>query len=184
MHFRRVCLIINVSADRFGLGFSYDAFNFCTSHVHANVLSFFSYSKHMSCFLLFSLSLSLSLGYTVLRHPNSANLFCLGTLFKVSGHLLLLFLPYPLIFGSMMRRPRRISLRTSKPVEFIQNARSFCRISPTLHYSMSFGLRDGNISVRNSCVVLSCLFRSSTPTYMESISLCLSLYLHSEVHVS
>ena len=35
MHFRRMYLIINMSDDRIGLGFSYDAFNLCMSHVHA-----------------------------------------------------------------------------------------------------------------------------------------------------
>jgi len=34
----------------------------------------------------------------------------------VSSHLLLLFLPYPLIFSSMMWRPRWTSLRTSRPL--------------------------------------------------------------------
>ena len=70
----------------------------------------------------------------------------------VPGHLFLLFLPYPLIFGSMMRRPRRTSLRTSRPMAFNRNARSFCWISPTLHYPMSFELRDGNLSV--CCLVV------------------------------
>ena len=132
---------------------------------------------------MFFLFLSLSL-IDRLRYPNSANLLRLETFFKVPGHHLLLFLPYPFIFGSVMRRPRWTSLRTSRLVAFIWNARFFCRISLTLRYPMSLGLGDRNLSVRNPCIFLSCLFRSFTPTYMASIPLCLSLFLHSEVHVS
>ena len=131
---------------------------------------------------MFFLFLSLSLTDR-LRYPNSANLLRLETFFKVPGHHLLLFLPYPFIFGSVMRRPRWTSLRTSRLVAFIWNARFFCRISLTLRYPMSFELEDGNLYVRNPCVVLSCLYRSSTPTYTASIPLCLSLLRNFEVHV-
>ena len=131
---------------------------------------------------MFFLFLSLSL-IDRLRYPNSANLLRLETFFKVPGHHLLLFLPYPFIFGSVMRRPRWTSLRTSRLVAFIWNARFFCRISLTLRYPMSFRLRDGNFSVRNPFVVPSCLYRSSTPTYTASIPLCLSLLRDSKVHV-
>ena len=74
--------------------------------------------------------------------------------------------------------------RTSRPMAFIQNARSFCWISLTLRYLMLFWLRDGNLFVRNPCIVLSCLFKSFTPTYTVLISLFLNLLLHLEVHVS
>ena len=62
MHFRIVCLIKLVSAVRFGFGFTHDAFNFCTSHVHTffhtYILSFLSYSELVLCFYSFFLSLS------------------------------------------------------------------------------------------------------------------------------
>ena len=163
-------MIFNVSADRIGLGFSHDAFNLCTSHVHPFFIhTFFLFFPILSMCCV--LSLSLSLGQTMSWHPNNANLFQLGVL-MVQSHRLLLFLPYPLIFGSVMRRPRRTSLRTSRPVAFIRNAKSFCQISPTLRYPKSFRLRDGNLYVRDPCVVPSFLFRSFTPTYMASISIC------------
>ena len=70
MHLLDVCLIKLVSAVRFGLGFTHDVFNFCTSHGHASFMHtfflFLFYFELMLCFLLFysvlfSLSLSLSL---------------------------------------------------------------------------------------------------------------------------
>ena len=136
--------------------------------------TFFSFFLFWTCVMfLFFLSLSFLNRYSS-WHPNRRNPLQLGTLVVVPGHHLLLFLLFHLIFGSMMRRPRWTSLRTSRPVAFIWNARSFDWISPTLCYLMSFGLGDGNLYVRNPCVVLSCLYRSSTPTCTTLITLCLS----------
>ena len=152
--------------------------------IHFFIHTFFLFYPilNLCCVSILSFSLSLS-NRTSLWHLNSANLLRLGTLLVVSGHPLLILL-FHLIFGSIMRRPRRTSLRTSRIMAFIRNAWSFCRISPTLRYPMSFELGDGNLSVRNPCAVPSCLFRSFIPTYMASIPLCLSLFLHSEVHIS
>ena len=149
------------------------------SHVLALFMhTYFSFSLFIvwDCVSVLSfLSLSLSLSNrTSLWHLNREHPFRLGTLFKVPGHPLRLFLLFHLTSSSVMRRPRRTSLRTSRTVVFIRNARSFCWISLTLRYPMSFRLRDGNLYVRNSCVVLSCLYRSSTPTYTASIPLCLN----------
>ena len=193
MHLLDVCLIKLVSAIRFGLGIIHDVFNFCTSHGHASFMHtfflFLFYSELVLCFLLFYsvlfcsvLSLSLS-DRTSLWHPNRENPLQLGTLFVVPSHPLIILL-FHLIFGFMMRRPRWTSLRTSRTVAFIQNTGSFCRISPSLRYPMSFELGDGNLSVRNLCVVPPCLLKSFTPTYTALIPLCLSLFLHFEVHVS
>ena len=67
MHLLDVCLIKLVSAIRFGLGFTHDVFNFCTSHGHASFMHtfflFLFYSELVLCFLLFCyvlFSLSLS----------------------------------------------------------------------------------------------------------------------------
>ena len=151
------------------------------SHVTCSCIhSFLIYSEHVFPSVL---SLSLSLGQTASWHPNSTYLFRLGTLFKILGHPLLLFLLFHLISSSVMRRPRWTSLRTSNPLGFIRNARSFYRISPTLCYPMSFVLRDGNLYERNPRLVPLCLYRSFTPTYMAMIPLCLILLPHSEVHV-
>ena len=187
MHFRIVCLIKLMSAARLDQVSAHDTFNFCTSHVHAfffhaYVLSFLPFLS-MCCvsFCSLSLSLSLSLRQIVLLHPNNTNLLQLRTLFKVSGHPLLF--PH-LTSGFVIRRPRRTSFRTSKNVAFIQNARLFCRILLTLLSSKLFGLEIENLYLRDPRGVLSCLFRSFTPTYTASISMCLSLLLHLKVHVS
>ena len=140
------------------------------------IRSFFSsYSKNVLCFVIFSLSLSLSLSdRTSLWHPNRENPLQLKTLFMVPGHPLLIPF-FHLISNFVMRRPRRTSLRTFRTVVFIWNARSFCRISPTLLYPKSFRLEDGGPSMGNPRGVRSCSFRSFTPTCMPLIPLCLSL---------
>ena len=63
MHFRIVCLIKLVSAIRLDWISAHDAFNFCTSHVHAFFMRTFSlFIPILSCVVfLFFLSLSLSL---------------------------------------------------------------------------------------------------------------------------
>ena len=153
------------------------------SHVHTFFIHmFFSYLL-WTCVSFCSFLRSL-LNRTSLWHPNRRNPFQLETLVVVLGHPLLLFLLFHLIFGSMMRMPRWTSLRTSRNVVFIRNARLFCWILLTLLYLKSFGLEIGNLYLRDPRGVPSCLFRSFTPTYMTSIPLCLSLFLHSEVYVS
>ena len=153
----------------------------CSCTFHAYVLLIFSFYGLRLCFCsAFSLSLS---NRTSLWHPNRENPFRLRTLFKVSGHPFHLFLLFHLTFSSMMRRPRRTSLRTSRNVMFIQNTRTFCQTFLTLRYPMSFRLEVGNLYVRNPCVILSCLYRSSTLTYKASIPLCLSSLRDSKVHV-
>ena len=134
----------------------------------------------MLCFLLFSLSLSLSLIDCIMVSKQHKSTLTWNPL---QGSRSSSFFP-PLIFSSMMRRPRRTSLRTSRNVAFIQNARLFCRILSTLLSLKSFGLEIGLLYLRNPQDVPSCLFRSFTPTYMALIPMCLSLLLYSEAHVS
>ena len=151
--------------------------------LHFSCIHFFSYLLQ-TCVSFCSLFLSLSLSNRIsLWHPNKENPFRLGTFFKVPGHPLCLFFLFHLTSSSMMRRLRQTSLRTSRPGAFIQNARSFCQISLTLRYSMSFELVDRNLYVRNPCSVMSCLYRSSTPTYTTLIPLCLNSLCNSEVHI-
>ena len=59
-----------VSAVRFGLGFSHNAFKFCTSHVHAFFMhTFFIFIPILSmCCVLFFLSLSLSLSLSLIDY--------------------------------------------------------------------------------------------------------------------
>ena len=90
----------------------------------------------------------------------------------------------PSHIDSVMKRPRRTSLRTFRSVVFIWNARSSCQISLTLLYPKSFRLRDWSPSVGSPKGVRLCSFKSFTPTCTTSIPLCLSLLWHSEVHIS
>ena len=111
------------------------------SHVLAYVPSSFYISIYLvvCTFLIFSLSFSLSLPFTlvVLWHL-SISLLCPGTLF-VPRHFLLLLLLTPLLFTSdfIMRRPKRTSWRTFHDVAFIRNTKSFCQIFLTLTYPLS-----------------------------------------------
>ena len=143
----------------------------CSCTFHA-VLLFFSFYGLRLCF--YSLSLSLS-NRTSLWHPNRENPFQLRNLFKVLGYPLRLFLLFDLTSSSVMRRPKRTFLRTSRLVAFIWNTGSFYRIFSTLCYPMSFELGDGNLYMRDPCVVPSCLYKSSTLIYTTSIPLCLNL---------
>ena len=94
-------------------------------------------------FLIFSFFLSLSfVCVSLLPWHSNASLLYPETLF-VSGHPLLLVL-LPFTSNSMMRRPKRTSLRTFLDEAFIQNAKSFCRTSLTLTYPLSFTIRVGS----------------------------------------
>ena len=80
-----------------------------------------------------------------------------------------------------LQRPKQTSLRTSLDEAWIRNAKSFCQISPTLTYPLSF-----TVEVRSHCVtswslVHPCLSRSSTLTCMDLIIQYLFLLLMFEV---
>ena len=152
MHYNNVLCVIDLCA---WLSLLWMLINLCC-------VSIFSF------FLSLSLSLSLS-NKTSLWHPNKRNPLWLGTLVMVLGHPLLLFLLFHLISGSVMRRLRRTSLKTSRNVVFIRNARLFCRILPILLSPKSFKLRIGNLYLRNPWGVPSYLFRNFTPTCTASI---------------
>ena len=102
------------------------------------------------------------------------------TLF-VSGHLLLL-IPPPLLFGSVMRMPKRTSLWTFLDKAFIRNAESFCQTSPTLTYLLSFTVGVGSHYVTSWSFVHPYWSRSFTPTCMDLIIQYLFLLLTFEVH--
>ena len=86
---------------------------------------------------------------SALWHQN-VSLLRLETLF-VSGHLLLLLIPPPLLFGSVMRKPKRTSRKNFLDEAFIQNAKSFCRTSLTLTYplSLTIGVRSHYVMSRS-----------------------------------
>ena len=102
----------------------------------------------------------------------------------VLGHLLLPLAPLLLLFGFVMRRPVRTSRRTFLNEAFIWNAKSFCRTSPTLTYSLSFTVGVGSHCVTSQSLVHLCLYRSFTPTCMDLIIQYLSLLLAFEVCTS
>ena len=104
---------------------------------------FFFLSLSLSLFL--SLSLSLSLSRIVCTWHLSANLLCPRTLF-VPRHLFLILLLFT--FGSMMRKPKRTSQRTSPDVVFIRSTVCFYRIFLILLYPLSFTIGDGNLYMR------------------------------------
>ena len=97
-------------------------------------------------------------------HPNT-NLLRPRTLF-VLGHPLLLIL-HLFLSSFVMRRPNRTSLRTSLDKTFIQNAKSFCRTSPTLTYALSSIVGVGSHCVMSRSLVYPCLSRSFTLTCMD-----------------
>ena len=102
------------------------------------------------------------------------------TLF-VSGHLLLLLIPLPLLFGSMMKMLERTSRRTFLDEAFIRNAKSFCRTSPTLTFPLSFTVGVGSHCVTSRSIVHPCWSKSFTLTCMDLIIQYLFLLLAFEV---
>ena len=80
-----------------------------------------------------------------------------------------LFLPLSFLFGLIMRRPNRTSLRTSLDEAFIWNAKSFCRISPTLTYPLSFTVGVRSHYVMSWSLIHLYLSRSFTPTCKDLI---------------
>ena len=137
MHFRCVFTLLNwVFAGRIELGWAHDVFTIAYQmfmHFHAYIpyiLYILIYWLYLVLFCVF-LSLLLSLLFTLvaLWHLN-VNLLHSETLF-ILGHPLLLTL-LPLLFGSVIIKPNKTFRRTFLDKAFIQNAKSFCRTSPTL----------------------------------------------------
>ena len=117
-------------------------------HSHAHILSFQYIFIYLNCFGTF-LSVSFSppppphsLIYVSASWHQNVNLLCPRTL-CVLGHLLLL-IPPPLLFDSMMSKPERTSWRTFLDEAFIKNAKSFCQTSLTLTYLLSFTVEIGS----------------------------------------
>ena len=112
----------------------------------------------------------------------SANPLWLGTLLVLG--LPLLILPFPLfMFGSVMGRPNRTSLKNFRNMAFIWNTMLFYHTFPTFLSLRSFRLRAKNLFMRDPWDVPSCLYRSFTPINTVSIPLYLGLPWHFEVHI-
>ena len=181
--FRCVFDCWKLCAARFGLGWTHDAISFSTSHVHVYFMHTYPLFYIYLFWVVIVCSLSLSPSWIDYAWHPSTNLLWFGTLFIPGHYLLLLIFPF-FTFGSAMKRPIKTSLRTFLNVAFIWSAMWFCWILPTLLYSMSFTLRDGNLFVRYPWGVPSCSYKSFTPICTVSIPLYLSLLRYSEVHVS
>ena len=86
--------------------------------------------------------------------------------------------------GSVIQNLKRILRRIFVTNWFIRNGKLLCPIFQTLLYSMCLAVGVGNLSVRNPLNVPACLYRSSTPKYMLSITLSLSLLWYIKEHIS
>ena len=136
-----MCLIIFVSPDRFGLGFTYDAFNFsCDMFIHFLCILFFFEHAFKFC----SLSLSLSLSRVCARTQIDCIMApkqCISTPSRNPLHGFVSSSSDPSIPSHIRfcdEKAKTNFFRTSRPMAFIQNARSFCWISLTLRYLMLF----------------------------------------------
>ena len=178
--------VIWLCAGRIGLGWAHDAITIAYHmliHFHAYVLYILYiliYLNYFGTFPIVSFSPPHCLVYVSASWHQNISLLCPRTLF-VPGHLFLLLILLPHMSGSVIRRPKQTSLRTSLDKVFIQNAKSFWRTLPTLTYPMSFTVRVGSHCVTFRSHVHPCWFRSFTPTCMDSILQYLSFILEFEV---
>ena len=109
-------------------------------HFHAYVFYILYILIYLNCFgtfLIISFSRPHSLVYVNASWHLNISLFHPGTPFT-SGHPLLLLILLPHTSDSVMRMPKRTSLRTSLDEAFIRNAKSFCWTFSTLTYPLSF----------------------------------------------
>ena len=159
------------------------------SHVHAfSCTRTFKFLYFLYCILLvlfwLSLSAPLSLFLTLVAswHLN-VNPFCPETFFIPRHLLLLLHLTLlHLTYGSVMRRPNRISWRTFHDVMFIWNAKSFCQIFLILTYPLSSTVRVRSHYVASRSRAFSWSYRNSTPICTDLIILYPSLSLAFKVY--
>ena len=127
-------------------------------HFHAYVLYILYIFVYLNCFGTF-LSVSFSPPHSPIYvsaswHQN-ISLLCPRTLF-VPGHLFLLLILLPHMFGFVMKMPKRTSLRTSLDEAFIRNTKSFYWTSPTLTYPLSFTVGVGSHCVTSQSLVHLC----------------------------
>ena len=168
-----VYFVAMLCANRFGLGWAYDAFLFARHmfiHFHAYIPSSFYICYIVSCWCFFD-CLSLFLTLVASWHLN-VNPFRPGTFF-ILGYLLLLLLliPLHLTSGFMMRRPNQTSWRTFHDKAFIRNNKSFCQTFLTLTYPLSSTVGVGSHFVASQSRALPWSYRSSTLICTDLITL-------------
>ena len=137
-------------------------------------------SFHISIFLNVCLAIFLFLSFLTMAPKKS-----IPSKNPISHCVVLLLLLFLLLFeiGFVIQNPKRILMRTSITRWFIRNARLSCLISETHLYPVCLALEVRNHSVRNLSNVQTCLYKSSTPTYMRLIPLFLSLLRYSKEHI-
>ena len=139
------------------------------------------HSFHISIFLSVCLAIFLFLSFLTMAPKKS-----IPSKNPISHCVVLLLLLLLLLLfeiGFVIQNPKRILMRTSITRRFIRNARLSCLISQTHLYPVCLALEVRNHSVRNLSNVQACLYKSSTPTYIRSIPLFLSLLRYSKEHV-
>ena len=101
-------------------------------------------------FFFFSLSLSLSLSLSRIDHVMAPKACKSTPTWNSLGFRSSSSDPIPpLHVQFVMRRLERTSLRTFRNVAFIRSARLSCRTFPTLLSPLSFGLKAGNLYLRD-----------------------------------
>ena len=128
-------------------------------HSHAYILFFQYIFIYLNCFRTF-LSVSFFLPHFLVYvsaswHQNVSLLYP-GNLLVPRHLLLLLLIPPPFLFNSVMSKPERTSRITFLDEVFIRNAKSFCRTSPTLTYPLSFTVVVGSQCVISQSLVHTC----------------------------
>ena len=169
---------------RFGLGWAHDdisvahhmlAFS-CIRTLHSIYFYIFELFGTFLSVTFFPLTLLFTL---VCQWHQNVSMLRPRTLF-VPRYCLLLILP-PILFSSMVSKPKRTSRRTILDEVFIWNAESFFRTSPTLTYPLSFTVGVGSHCVTSWSPVHLCWSKSFTSTCMDSILQYLSFILTFEV---
>ena len=173
MHYRCVFTLLNwLCADRIGLGWAHDVFTITYHmlvHFHAYVLYILYILIYWLCLVLFYLFLSpfLSLVYVSCimapKRKSTPSWNPLRSGASTSSNTT----PSHVQFRD--DKTLRTFWRTSLDEAFIRNAKSFCRISPTLTYPLSSTIGGGSHCVTFWSLVHLCLSRSFTPTCMGTI---------------
>ena len=176
---------ICLCADRFGLGWAYDAFSFaCHMFMHFSCIrTSFQYTWYIwNCLGLFWLSfLSLPLFLFTLdvsMAPKRKSIPARNPLHSGASS--------SSDFASLSLRfhdenARKDFLENFLDEVFIRNAESFWRTSSTLTFPLSFIVKDGSHCVMSRSLVHLCWSRSFTQTCMDSIFQYLSFLLAFEV---
>ena len=151
---------IYLCADRFGLGWAYDAICFaCHMFMHfpciCTLLSILVIFEFLGTFLIVFLPLPLYwFTLDMSMAPNRKSTPARNPLYSGAS---LSFDSAPLsLFGSVMMMSTRHSWRTFLDEAFIRNAKSYCQTLPTLTFPLSYTVGDGSHCVTSRSFTLTC----------------------------